>query len=110
MPEGVTYLLRTKEDEYVRAVTEQGGQFDVVVIDGWNRLRPECGNASLDYLTERGVVVWDNSNRMSERYREVYDKLAKRGFRRLDFFSHGPIWVREWPTSVFYRNDNCLGI
>jgi hypothetical protein len=79
---------------------------DVIVVDGRDRVN--CAKASVEGLSEGGVVVWDNSDR--ERYREGYDFLKDRGFRRLDFAGPGPIDYWPWMTSVFYRNDNCLGI
>lgn len=79
---------------------------DIIVVDGRDRVN--CAKACLGGLTERGVVIWDNSDR--ERYREGYDFLKANGFRRLDFHGPGPVLFLPWATSVFYRNDNCLNI
>lgn len=79
---------------------------DVVVVDGRDRVN--CAKACLPGLSERGVVIWDNSDR--ERYQEGFDFLRSRGFRRLDFAGPGPVVFYPWMTSVFYRDGNCLGI
>ena len=81
-------------------------QSDIIVVDGRDRV--SCAKACLPGLSERGVVIWDNSER--ERYQDGYDFLKQHGFRRLDFSGPGPIDFWPWCTSVFYRNDNCLGI
>jgi hypothetical protein len=81
-------------------------QSDIIVVDGRDRVN--CAKNCLSGLTERGVVIWDNSDR--DRYQEGYDFLTAQGFRRLDFAGFGPIDFWPWCTTVFYRNDNCLGI
>jgi hypothetical protein len=91
---------------YSRAILEYPGAFDIVVIDGRDRVN--CVKNALVSLKPNGVIVWDNSDR--ERYQEGYDHLLNRGFKRLDFSGMGPINANGWTTSIFYRQDNCLGI
>lgn len=95
-----------KTGEYALSITELGREFDLVIIDGRDRV--DSARHSLACLSPKGVILWDNSDR--ESYREGYDYLLERGFRRLDFFGTGPISSHGWCTSVFYRSDNCLGI
>lgn len=54
------------------------------------------------------MIIWDNSDR--ERYAVGFDFLKEREFRRVDFWGVGPINHQEWCTTIFYRQDNCLGI
>ncbi len=54
------------------------------------------------------MVIWDNSDRSD--YEEGYEFLLGQGFRRLDFYGLGPINVMASCTSVFYREQNCLGL
>jgi hypothetical protein len=79
---------------------------DIIVIDGRDRV--ECARACLPGLRPTGVIVWDNSDRA--RYEPGYDRLKQEGFRRLDFSGPGPVNFTPWMTSVFYRDQNCLGI
>jgi len=106
-PPNVTYLLRERgpEGRYAAAVAEQGRTFDIVIVDG--RDRGECGIAAMHGLNAAGIIIWDNALRVDE---EALGVMSAHGFRRLDFSGFGPIWTREWVTSIFYRNDNCLGI
>jgi hypothetical protein len=104
MPPNVNYVFNPAD--YTGELLKHSPQFDVVVIDGLDRV--ECSKMAPRGLRERGVIIWDNANRDS--YQEGYDFLASHGFRRIDFDSTGPIWVSAWTTTVFYREGNCLGI
>jgi hypothetical protein len=82
------------------------GEFQIIVVDG--RRRVECARNALPALAADGVIVWDNSDR--ERYQEGYALLGDKGFRRLDFWGVVPGGVKEISTTIFYRQENCLGI
>jgi hypothetical protein len=108
IPSGVEYCYRSlvQTDEYSRAVAAYTHAFDIVVIDGRDRVN--CIMNSLGALTPRGVVIWDNSERPE--YNEGYAYLLRNGFRRLDFHGLGPVNTYGWCTSIFYRPDNCLSL
>ena len=92
--------------EYSKAILRYVNRFDIVVIDGRDRVN--CAKNSLGALRDNGVIVWDNSDR--GKYEEGYSYLILHGFRRLDFKGNGPINVDGWITSIFYRDNNCFGI
>ncbi len=96
----------TPDGPYAGAASAHPAAFDVVVIDGRDRVH--CAKRCVPALTKDGVILWDNSDR--QEYEEGYAFLAEEGFRRLDFGGMGPINVDGWCTSVFYRRDNCFGI
>lgn len=108
VPANVDYHHRAlgPSDEYPRLIASYDKAFEIVVIDG--RERVKCARNAARALTDDGVIIWDNSER--KKYAEGYAHLAEHGFRRIDFTGFGPIGVRSWSTSVFYRRDNCLGI
>jgi predicted O-methyltransferase YrrM len=91
---------------YCRRAVEQGRTFDVVILDGRDRVN--CARSAIEALNPRGVIVWDDSER--ERYAEGQQTLRARGFRKLEFIGIGPIEPVKKETSIFYRPDNCLGI
>jgi len=91
---------------YAEKILEYPGQFDVVVIDGRDRER--CAINSVNSLTSAGVIIWDNTNR--ESYRNGIKELKELGFRQLAFVGFAPICAWKCETSVFYRDNNCLGI
>ena len=108
LPENVDYIYAAVDGDgkYCQAILEYQARFDVVVIDGRDRVN--CAKNSLQALKDDGVIIWDNSER--EKYRAGYDFLLQNGFRRIDFTGLGPINPYEWCTSIFYRNNNCFGI
>jgi hypothetical protein len=108
LPENVTlrHVPLDPAGTYARSAQAFGLRFDVVAIDG--RERVECARLAPEALTERGVVVFDNSDRPD--YAEGYAALADRGFRRIDFVGMAAVEPLKTSTSVFYRPGNCLAI
>lgn len=107
LPENVSpELCDLRTEEYVNAVERPSESFDIIVIDG--RRRVECARRCPNALSERGVIVWDNSERQG--YNEGHAFLRSKGFRRIEFYGFGPVAGHEWCTSIFYRENNCLGI
>jgi hypothetical protein len=104
----VTYIFRdlVPGGDYCQEITRHGKLFDVVVVDGRDRVN--CAKATIPALSPRGVIIWDNSDR--ERYAEGIDALLQAGFRRLDFSGFGPVTSELSTTSIFYRDGNYLGI
>jgi len=93
-------------DGYCEAITRHPCNFDLIIIDGRDRVN--CTKYALSKLKADGVVIFDNSDRAE--YKDAYDLLEGAGFRRIDFWGMGPINNYEWCTSVFYRRDNVFGI
>jgi len=92
--------------QYAEAIQSQKGKFHIAVIDGSNRV--ECAEAALSCLTEDGVIIWDNSDRVE--YKTGIASLKKAGFRQLEFTGLAPVNSNRMETSIFYRSKNCLGI
>ena len=92
--------------DYAATARHSPGRFDIVVIDGRDRV--SCARAALVALTEDGVIVWDNSDRPD--YQEGYALLEREGFRKLPFVGLTPIFSEKSETGVFYRAANCLGL
>ena len=108
LPRNVEYLYRELDDDgsYSRAILEHGARFDLAVVDGRDRVN--CALNAVQALTSGGVIIWDDSER--ERYRVGCSQLAELGFKRLDFEGLSATALRQRQTSVFYRDENCLGI
>jgi hypothetical protein len=82
-----------------------GEPFDVIVIDGCQRSMALAH--SVARLAPRGAIIVDNTNTPLPDYAVLLTQLKSEGFSRIDFHGFGPISVREWCTSLFYR-DNCF--
>ena len=92
--------------EYSQKASLLGEQFDVIIVDGRDRVN--CCKNSVGALTPSGVMVLDDSER--EFYEPARTFLLEKGFKELPFTGISPGLFYNKTTSVFYKNDNCLGI
>jgi hypothetical protein len=110
LPPSVTYFYRSNEgggdSEYVRCILGTERLFDVVVVDGVERIA--CAKNAVKALAPSGVILWDNFN--NPRHEEGYAYLVGQGFKKIDFIGMAPLSAQNSATTFFYREDNCLGI
>ena len=95
-----------RDGEYAKKAALLGKKFDIIIVDGRDRVR--CCRYSLEALTPTGVVVLDDSER--EVYHPARIFLKEQGFKEISFSGISPGLFYEKATSVFYKADNCLGI
>jgi hypothetical protein len=95
-----------KDGEYAKKATLLGKKFDIIIVDGRDRVN--CCKYSVDALSENGVLVLDDSER--EVYHPARVLLKAQGFKEISFSGISPGLFYEKATSVFYKQENCLGI
>lgn len=95
-----------KDGEYAKKATLLGKKFDIIIVDGRDRVN--CCKHSVDALSANGVLVLDDSER--EVYSAARVLLKAQGFKEISFSGISPGLFYEKATSVFYKQDNCLGI
>lgn len=107
-PNNVTIYYKEIEytNEYSRFTKTLDIKFDMIIIDGRNRVN--CIKNSLDSLTETGVLILDDSERVD--YKTAIDFLKNNGFRKIDFWGLAPGVFYKKCTTLFYKNKNCLGL
>lgn len=91
-------------ERYAGLAEKQGRKFDVIVVDMLDR--NECLIEAPETLSERGVIVLDDSNPIE--HGPAIEFLKSRGFRELLFEGLKPGSISAYRTSVFYRDGNCL--
>jgi hypothetical protein len=108
IPGNAKILLKplSKVEEYCESIKADGRPFDVIVIDGRERMR--CISAAIQFLSASGVIILDDSER--ERYALAFDIMRDQGFKSLDFIGLKPGGFWPVQTTIFYRNNNVLGI
>lgn len=94
------------DGNYSRGALNAHQQFDIIIVDGRDRVN--CCIQSIHALSEAGVLILDDSER--ERYHEGRNALLNNGFKEISFSGISPGFFYRKETSVFYRNNNCLGI
>ena len=98
-----------QEDEngnYAKAIANTQKLYDIVIVDG--RDRNNCIKNAQKYLKEIGVLILDNSDRPD--YQEGISFMLEKGYKKIDFVGMTPIVALCSCTSVFYQENNCMGI
>ena len=71
-------------------------------------IRVNCIKQSIKVLSERGVILLDDSQR--DRYQEGINYAKENGFLTLEFESLKPAGYEIDRTTILYRKENCLEI
>lgn len=106
LPPSADLRLETDLTRYPHAPAACGLAFDLILVDGMER--EACLRLAPDYLTARGIVVLDNSDR--EEYAAGWAVLAALGFRRVDFVGMAPASPISTATAILYRDGNWMGL
>jgi len=108
MPNNVKLIFKMKDynGNYCRSINLNDEKYDLVVIDGRDRVNSL--KQAVEKLTERGVIILDDSNR--ESYSEAIIYAKNKGFLTLDLEGLKPAGYKIDRTTIIYRNKNCLNI
>ena len=108
LPSNARIILRADDEdgEYCRTISTTGQRYDVVVIDGRDRVN--CVRQSIPYLTATGVILLDDSDR--EEYSSGFNILKTAGFKCLSIDGLKPRGGDGYRTTIFYKENNCLGL
>lgn len=102
----INYKKFTENGEYCRISAILKQTFHIIIIDGPDR--NNCIINSTKNLTDDGVIILDDSER--KEYQEGVIFLRNSQYRQIDFWGIAPGILFRKCTSIFYRNNNCLGI
>ena len=102
----IVHVPNDVDGAYCRAAAATGRAFDVVVVDGRDRVN--CVKQSAQSLSDDGVMLLDDSHR--ERYREAFDFLGGLGFKHLSIEGLKVTDFGVFETTIFYRDQNVLGL
>tara|TARA_R110000850_G_scaffold162395_2_gene287063 strand:- start:2190 stop:2837 length:648 start_codon:yes stop_codon:yes gene_type:complete len=102
----INYCPLKYDDEYCRFITIPDSDFDLIVVDGRDRVN--CIKNCIKKLTYSGCIILDDSER--KQYKEGIDYLTSRGFKKIDFWGMALGLTYKKCTTIFYREDNCFGI
>jgi hypothetical protein len=80
--------------------------YDLIIVDGRDRIN--CCINSAAALNAGGVMILDDSDR--KEYEPALTFFEESGFKKIDFWGIAPMVDYLKCTTIFYRNNNCLGI
>lgn len=92
--------------DYSRFSQKSGVKYDVIVIDGRDRVN--CLINSLSSIKDDGIIILDDSER--ESYRKGVNILLKTGYKKLEFWGISPGLFYKKCTTIFYKSNNVLEI
>jgi hypothetical protein len=102
----VTFQEDSIDGSYAREVLQDKVKYDLILVDANDRFH--CALYATEALSSSGVIVLDNAERIE--YKPIYEMLSSKGFKYIDFEGLSPGVQSTNVTTIFYRNDNCLGI
>lgn len=108
VPDNVKLIFKEKDvdGDYCRAIGLTGERYDVVIVDGRDRVN--CVKQSVLFLSPRGVILLDDSQR--DYYQNGIDFAKNKGFRALNLEGLKASGSGIDRSTILYREGNCLGI
>ncbi|MGL6283349.1 MAG: group 1 glycosyl transferase [Microcoleaceae cyanobacterium] len=105
LPSNVKIFLHTDATEYAEKILQFPDQsFDVIVIDGINRVK--CAELADQKLKNTGFIVFDNSDRVGNDAALIL--LHDQDLQRIDFYGLTPTQRYKTCTSIFFHDHNFL--
>jgi len=92
--------------DYCKTIVSTDSKYSIIIVDGRDRVN--CILNSTLSLSHDGVLILDDSER--EEYQNGVIHLKQLGYKELDFWGIAPGIFYNKCTSIFYRDNNCLGI
>lgn len=102
----IQYYPLDKDGDYCRAAQKTNKEYDIIIIDGRDRVN--CCIQSINALTKNGIIILDDSER--DKYNQARLFLKEKGFKELSFSGISPGFFYRKATSLFYKQENCLGV
>lgn len=99
-------LFQELNQDYPRTINKTNQKYELIIIDGRNRVKSAIN--SFEHLAPNGVIILDDSSRKG--YQEIWNFYLGKGFREITFQGLKPNGFSIDHTSIFYRDENCLGI
>ena len=106
LPSNVKIILESNVDKYSSSIYGTQNKFDIILIDGI--VRNECIESSINSVTDKGVIILDDSER--DEYTPGKAELLGNGFRYIEFWGIAPGILFKKCTTIYYKENNCLGI
>ena len=104
--ERVKLFQENDEEQFAAFPLSLDTKFEIVIVDGI--VRNACVRCGVSALSSSGVLILDDTDRPE--YIESVKFLKENGFKVIEFTGLSPGSRYKKSTSVFYRQNNILGI
>ncbi|MBK7230079.1 MAG: class I SAM-dependent methyltransferase [Ignavibacteriales bacterium] len=107
-PQNVDLILTQSDSvhDYTNYFSVMDKKIDIIIVDGLHR--NECLINSINKLSENGVVILDDSERIE--YQQGKEFLLNSNFKGLEFWGIAPTVLFKKCTTLFYKSNNCLQV
>ena len=95
----VEYSNKVQNDEKYSKSINQFGTFDVIIIDGRDRVK--CIKNSINHISSQGLIVLDNSLR--RRYKEGIKFLIQEGYKETHVYGWSTYFPLPTRTTFFQK-------
>ena len=102
----IIFQAEDVDGDYCRVVRMEKECYDVIIIDGRDRVN--CFKQSISSLSTRGIIVLDDSHR--DKYSQVFAIARESGFKSLNIEGLKATGNGIDRSTIFYREGNCLNI
>lgn len=106
--DNVDVIYNNLHEDYAASIARvNAGDFDVIYVDGRNRV--QCCENAISFLKDDGIVILDDSER--EKYCSAFTFFAQKGYAAITFMGLKPGNGMASQATVFYkRGHNCFEI
>ncbi len=91
---------------YAQYPLEFSKKYDIIIVDAIERVK--CLEESVKMISKGGVIILDDSER--DEYEDGVKFIKSFGYKDIRFWGMAPIVLYKKCTTIFYKNENCLGI
>ncbi|MDP6230177.1 MAG: hypothetical protein QF587_02575, partial [Candidatus Marinimicrobia bacterium] len=108
VPDNIKLIFQEVDvnNKYCRAIHNENEKYDVVIIDGEDRIN--CMREGFMKLNDTGILILDDSNRPD--YKPGFELAVELGYRTLHFEGLKPMDFITEKATLFYRSNNCFTI
>lgn len=100
LPANATLLMRDDKEKFIAAINETDKKYDIIILDGYG-FRYECALASIDQLSDNGMIVLDDTDNVY--YKRICDFLKGKDLIQIDFVGLKPFSENILSTSIFIK-------
>lgn len=99
-------LFYQESNNFINYIEKFDKKFDIIVIDSFARIK--CIKKSVNFLSENGIIILDNSDRAI--YKRGINFLLKNNFKKLDFNGLSPNTIYTEKSTIFYKISNIIDL
>ena len=99
-------LSHKENDDFINNIEIQNKKFEIILIDSFARVK--CIKKSINFLSENGIIILDNSDRII--YKRGVNFLIRNNFKKINFVGLSPNTFHLEKATIFYKENNIFDL